>query len=72
VAVATILFALGVPSYISYIRQSRRTEAKTALLDAAAREERFSQHQHPPPIRRAREPRVHRIRHSGRQRLLLL
>ena len=41
VAVATILFALAVPSYISYIRQSRRTEAKTALLDAAAREERY-------------------------------
>ena len=41
VAIATILFALAVPSYITYIRQSRRTEAKTALLDAAAREERF-------------------------------
>jgi len=41
VAVATILFALAVPSYISYIRQSRRTEAKTALLDLAAREERY-------------------------------
>jgi type IV pilus assembly protein PilE len=41
VAIATILFALAVPSYISYIRQSRRTEAKTALLDAAAREERY-------------------------------
>jgi type IV pilus assembly protein PilE len=41
VAIATILFALAVPSYITYIRQSRRTEAKTALLDLAAREERF-------------------------------
>jgi type IV pilus assembly protein PilE len=41
VAIATILFALAVPSYISYIRQSRRTEAKTALLDLAAREERY-------------------------------
>ena len=41
VAIATILFALAVPSYIAYIRQSRRTEAKTALLDLAAREERF-------------------------------
>jgi len=41
VAVATILFALAVPSYITYIRQSRRTEAKTALLDLAAREERY-------------------------------
>lgn len=41
VAIATVLFALAVPSYFTYIRQSRRTEAKTALLDAAAREERF-------------------------------
>lgn len=41
VAVATILFALAVPSYISYIRQSRRIEAKTAVLDLAAREERY-------------------------------
>ena len=41
VAIATILFAIAVPSYITYIRQSRRTEAKTALLDLAAREERY-------------------------------
>ena len=41
VAIATILFAIAVPSYITYIRQSRRTEAKTALLDLAGREERF-------------------------------
>ena len=41
VAIATILFALAVPSYITYIRQSRRTEAKTAVLDLAGREERF-------------------------------
>ena len=41
VAIATILFAIAVPSYISYIRQSRRTEARTAVLDLAGREERF-------------------------------
>jgi type IV pilus assembly protein PilE len=41
VAIATILFAVAVPSYITYIRQSRRTEAKTAVLDLAGREERF-------------------------------
>ena len=30
VAIATILFAIAVPSYITYVRQSRRTEARTA------------------------------------------
>lgn len=41
VAIATILFAVAVPSYLSYVRQSRRTEARTAVLDLAGREERF-------------------------------
>jgi type IV pilus assembly protein PilE len=41
VAIATILFAIAVPSYMTYIRQSRRIEAKTAVLDLAGREERF-------------------------------
>ena len=41
VAIATILFAIAVPSYMTYIRHSRRTEAKTAILDLAGREERF-------------------------------
>jgi type IV pilus assembly protein PilE len=41
VAIATILFAVAVPSYLTYIRQSRRTEARTAVLDLAGREERF-------------------------------
>ena len=41
VAIATILFAVAVPSYISYVRQSRRTEARTAVLDLAGREERY-------------------------------
>jgi len=41
VVIATILFALAIPSYQQQIRQSRRTEAKTAILDLAGREERF-------------------------------
>jgi type IV pilus assembly protein PilE len=41
VAIVTILAAIAVPSYMTYVRQSRRVEAKTALLDAAGREERW-------------------------------
>lgn len=41
VVVATILLSIAVPSYMAQIRQSRRTEAKQALLDMAGREERF-------------------------------
>jgi type IV pilus assembly protein PilE len=41
VVIATILLSLAVPSYMTYIRQSRRTEAKTALLDIAGREESY-------------------------------
>lgn len=41
VVIATILVSLAVPSYMSQVRQSRRTEAKTAVLDLAGREERF-------------------------------
>jgi type IV pilus assembly protein PilE len=41
VVIATILFTLAVPSYLSQVRQSRRTEAKTAVLDLASREERY-------------------------------
>jgi type IV pilus assembly protein PilE len=41
VVIATILISIAVPSYMQQIRQSRRTEAKTALLDAAGREERY-------------------------------
>jgi prepilin-type N-terminal cleavage/methylation domain-containing protein len=37
--VATILLAIAIPSYLNQIRESRRTEAKTALLDLAGREE---------------------------------
>jgi type IV pilus assembly protein PilE len=41
VVIASILLSIAVPSYMSQVRQSRRTEAKTALLDLAGREERF-------------------------------
>ncbi len=41
VVIATILVSLAVPSYMAQIRQSRRVEAKTALLDIAGREERY-------------------------------
>jgi|SRR5579863_9154976 len=41
VVIATILLSIAVPSYMQQVRQSRRTEAKTALLDLAGREERF-------------------------------
>jgi type IV pilus assembly protein PilE len=41
VAIGTILLAIAVPSYMSYMRQTRRIEAKTAVMDLAAREERY-------------------------------
>jgi type IV pilus assembly protein PilE len=41
VVVATILLSIAIPSYMLQIRQSRRTEARTAILDLAGREERF-------------------------------
>jgi type IV pilus assembly protein PilE len=41
VAVAAILVAIAVPTYQNQIRHSRRTDAKTALLDAAVREEKY-------------------------------
>ncbi len=40
-AVVAILVAIAYPSYVESIRKSRRTEAKTALLDLAARQERY-------------------------------
>ncbi len=36
-----ILAAIAIPSYSSYVLKSHRTEAKSALLDAASLEERF-------------------------------
>jgi type IV pilus assembly protein PilE len=41
ITIATILLGIAVPSYTSQMRKSRRTEARTALLDLASREERF-------------------------------
>ena len=41
VVIAVILISLAVPSYMTYIRQGRRTEAKTTLLDIAGREESY-------------------------------
>jgi type IV pilus assembly protein PilE len=41
VAIIAILGAVAVPLYNSSVRKSRRTEAKTAILDFAAREERL-------------------------------
>lgn len=39
--VASILIAIAVPSYSLMLRKSRRTDAKTALLDMAGLEERY-------------------------------
>ena len=41
VVIVAILAAIAIPSYNSQIRKSRRTEARTAILDLATREERF-------------------------------
>lgn len=41
VLIVTILAGIAVPSYLSSVRQSRRTDAKSALLDLASREERW-------------------------------
>ncbi|MBB3180503.1 type IV pilin protein [Variovorax sp. Sphag1AA] len=41
VAVVAILAAIAYPSYLEQIRKSRRTDAKAALLDLAARQERY-------------------------------
>jgi type IV pilus assembly protein PilE len=41
VLIGAILVGIAVPSYTSHIRKSRRTDARTALLDLASREERY-------------------------------
>ena len=41
VVIVGILFAVALPSYQQYTRASKRTEAQGALLDLAARQERF-------------------------------
>jgi type IV pilus assembly protein PilE len=42
VAIATILLSIAVPSYMAQVRESRRTDARTALLDLAGREESYN------------------------------
>ena len=42
IVIATIIATIAIPSYQAQIRKSRRTDAKTALLDLAAREERYN------------------------------
>jgi type IV pilus assembly protein PilE len=41
VVIATILLSIAIPSYMSQVRQSRRVDAKTAVLDLAGREESY-------------------------------
>jgi type IV pilus assembly protein PilE len=41
VVIVSILAAIAIPSYSSYILKSRRTDAKSALLDLASLEERY-------------------------------
>jgi type IV pilus assembly protein PilE len=41
IVVGAILAAIAIPGFSSQIRKSRRTEARIAVQDAAAREERF-------------------------------
>jgi len=41
VAIAALLLAVAVPSYQGQVQKSRRTEARSALMDLAAREERY-------------------------------
>ena len=41
IMIATILLTIAVPTYQTQIRKSRRTEARTAVLDLATREERY-------------------------------
>jgi type IV pilus assembly protein PilE len=41
VVIISILASIAIPAYNAQIRKSRRTEAKTALLDLAGREEKY-------------------------------
>jgi type IV pilus assembly protein PilE len=41
ITISSILMSIAVPAYQAQVRKSRRTEAKTALLDLASREERY-------------------------------
>lgn len=41
VVIATILLSIAIPLYLHQMRESRRTDARSALLELAAREERY-------------------------------
>ena len=41
VAILAIIAAVAIPSYSSYVDRGKRAEARTALLDIAARQERY-------------------------------
>jgi len=41
ILIGAILVSIAAPTYLNQIRKSRRTEAKTAILDLASREERL-------------------------------
>jgi type IV pilus assembly protein PilE len=41
VVIVSILASIAIPSYTSYIQKSRRTDAKSALLNLASLEERY-------------------------------
>jgi len=41
VAIMAILAAIGYPSYENYVLRSKRAEGRAALLDGAARQERY-------------------------------
>jgi type IV pilus assembly protein PilE len=41
VVVVALLASIAIPSYVTSVRKSRRTEARNALLDLAGREERY-------------------------------
>ena len=41
VAILAIIAAVAIPSYAGYVERGKRAEARTALLDIAARQERY-------------------------------
>ena len=41
VAIVAVLMSIAFPLYLHQIRESRRTDARSALLDLASREERY-------------------------------